>query len=233
MYGAVPQPVDARERPEVREHDAPAQLGLSKRVGVEPCRRSPRTTAGADARSRARHRTAGGRRGTRSGRRGRCRPRSLAPPALGAGATKAIEVEPPCSRRRSPARPPDQIRFELGIDTKIATIPNTSSASRAQNRTAVPRGQVAAGRVPDRAETRDERARGAGRLPERGRIGLRVPSSGPGPQRQPQQQAEAEQQRRLASCSRPREEATLSPMMHPNPAMKKRIPAPPLRSRPM
>jgi hypothetical protein len=76
---------------------------------------------------------------------------------------------------------------------QIAAHPGLSSADS----TAVTRdqaravfGQVAACGVADRAEAGDERARGAGGLPHRRRLGLDIRAEGA--QRKPQEQAESE-----------------------------------------
>ena len=83
--------------------------------------------------------------------------------------------------------------FSSGIETKIATIPNAIRASSAQNSVRPHEREVPAGGVAVRAEGGDERRGGAGRLPQRGRVGVGVVGD-QRRDREAEQQTEPEQQ---------------------------------------
>src|SRR4051794_41325890 len=82
--------------------------------------------------------------------------------------------------------------WPLGIETKIATIPNAIRPSSAQN-SVRPGGEVSARRVAVRATGGDERSGGSGRLPQGGWVGLGVVGGDRG-DRESEQEAQAEQE---------------------------------------
>ena len=81
----------------------------------------------------------------------------------------------------------------LGIETKIATIPNAIRPSSAQNSVRAHEREVSARGVAVGAEGGDERRGGAGRLPESGRVGVGVVGDDGG-DREAEQEPEPEQQ---------------------------------------
>ena len=120
--------------------------------------------------------------------------------------------------------------FSLGIETKIATMPNTIRASSGPEQRARPRREVPASGVSVGAQRGDERRGGSGRLPQSGRVGIGVVGED-GADRESEQKAHPEQEsdRELLEALGA---AMLRPKMHANARMNSNSPVTPLRSRP-
>ena len=83
--------------------------------------------------------------------------------------------------------------WPLGIETKIATLPNAIRPSSAQNNVRAQAERSPARRASVRASGRDERGCGSGRLPQDGRVGLGVVGDDGG-DRESEQEAQPEQE---------------------------------------